>query len=185
MVPREFRKQTTASIWRKNRRESKWPPSTNNQPQLSKSSFILGCSEHFHPSPRAQLKTQSGVLFTILGHWILEILHHYFFNWQETKPGRIEQYCYMVFDIRSLHTGGWVGMMGDSKYPFGSPEALTWLFWPCWASGHQRGLWLRSDQSQHTTVLDKMSDHKEPCSVSCGSLAGEEIGETDTCICMS
>ena len=43
--------------------------SKHEQPAPALQIFLhLEYSKHFHPSPRAQLKTQSGVLFTILGH---------------------------------------------------------------------------------------------------------------------
>lgn len=64
--------------------------SKHEQPAPALQIFLhLEYSKHFHPSPRAQLKTQSGVLFTILGHWILEDIASFFFL-TDKKPNQEE-----------------------------------------------------------------------------------------------
>ena len=68
MVPRRVPETNYSQHMGKEQRKVK-VASKHEQPAPVLQIFLhLECSEHFHPSPRAQLKTQSGVLFTILGH---------------------------------------------------------------------------------------------------------------------
>ena len=79
MVPRRVPETNYSQHVGKEQRKVK-VASKHEQPAPVLQIFLhLECSEHFHPSPGAQLKTQSGVLFTILGHWILEDIASFFF----------------------------------------------------------------------------------------------------------
>lgn len=86
--------------------------------------------ERFHPSPKAQLKIQSGVPFTTPGAKnFRRCCIFFFFNWRETKPGRTQRTMLLWFLKHSqpAFVDGWVGMTHHSRHPFGCPEALTWL----------------------------------------------------------